>query len=274
MAALLPLVHRTPPRLYRWSRRLRRLSLLVFVVVIIFLGTVAYSAVRLVQSSPQSSGYSAGFAANGTMVVSGSVSLSNPGFYPLDGFELNLRILNSSGTYLGALLAGPVDVSAGGATSFPFSLSLPVSTGSAAESLLVTDQYLSVGVWGNANYAYLFPASVHFTQNKSWGAPFALLRITPGTPTSQGASVVVPVTLSFSNDASFTEVGSLAVGLYGSNGIECGASAFSLNVPSRTLFDQTQSIALAAGCSVAGGYAQATFTGSGATITLPREALP
>lgn len=274
MAALLPLTHRTPPRLYRLARLLRRLSVLLLVLILVFLGTVGYSAVRLVQSSPQSGGYTAGFAANGTVAVSGTVSLSNPGFYPLNGFEINLRILNSSGAFIGEASSGTVTIPAGGAASFPVSLSLPVTTGGPAASLLVTDQSLSVGIWGNATYAYLFPVSVHFAQNKSWGAPFALLHITPGTPTTVNGSAAVPVTLSFSNDASFTEFGRLVLGLYQSSGVECSATSFSLNVATGTLYDQTQDVPLDAGCSLAGGYALATFTGSGATIALPREALP
>jgi hypothetical protein len=274
MAALLPLVHRTPPRMYRLSRLLRRLSVIVLVVVLIYLGTVAYSAVQLIRASHQSEGYSAGFASNGTVAVTGSVSLSNPGYYPLTGFEINLRVLNDSGIYLGVLRAGPVDVAAGGSTTFPFSLYLPITAGSAAESLLVTDQYLSVGVWGNATYAYMFPVSVHFTQSKSWGAPFALFRVTPGTPTTVNGSVAIPVTISFTNDAGFADSGSLGIELYQSNSLPCGGTTFSMNVAPGTSYQQTQNIALTSGCSVAGGYAIPTYTGPSGPVTLPREALP
>jgi hypothetical protein len=274
MAALLPLVHRAPPRLYRVARLLRRLSVVVLVAALVFLGTAAYSAVRLIQASHQSEGYSAAFASNGTVAVTGSVSLSNPGYYPLTGFELNLRLLNSSGVYLGVLRAGPVDVAPGGSTSFPFSLYLPITSGSAAESLLVADQYLSVGVWGNATYAYLFPVSVHFSQSKSWGAPFALLRVTAGVRTTVNGSMAEPVTISFSNDASFADVGSLGIELYQANGLACGGTTFAMNVAAGTSYEQTQDLALASGCSVAGGYVIPTFSGPSGTVVLPREALP
>lgn len=274
MAALLPLVHRRPPRLYRFARLFRRLSLVALVVVIVFLGSVVYSAVRLAQSSPQSGGYTAGFDANGTVAVTGSLSLSNPGYYPLEGFVINLRVLNDSGTFLGNLQAGPVTVPAGNAASFPFAMYLPVSAGSAAESLLTQDQYLAVGIWGNATYAYLFPISVHFAQSKFWGAPFDMLHISPGTPIVTGGTVTVPVTVSFTNQADFTEFGTLSVTLYPPAGKACGGTTFALNVPSQTPFDQTQDVELASGCTVAGGYAEASYSTSGQNITFPPQALP
>ena len=274
MAALPYLRPRTPPPLYRLSRLLRRLSLVVLLVTVVFLATVAYSAVRLVQSSPQTGGYSASFASNDSVAVTGALQLSNPGIYPVAGFTLGLRVLNSSGDFLGALRAGPVTLAAGATTQFPVALYLPIAAGTPAESLLVNDQYLTVGVWGNATYAYLFPISVHFTQTKFWGAPFSGLKITAGTPTLIGGSLVVPVTVTFTNDAPFTEFGNLDVQVVQANGLVCGSGSFSLNVLPEALFDQTQNLGLSAGCSTAGGHVSAEFVSGGTTIPLPPEGLP
>jgi hypothetical protein len=265
---------RSAPAIYRLSRFLRRLSLVVLVLTIVFLATVAYSAVRLVQSSPQTGGYSASFASNGTVGVTGSVELSNQGFYPVSGFTLGLRVLNSSGWFLGELHAGPVTLAPGVATTFPIALYLPIAADPPAESLLVTDQYLSVGVWGNTTYAYLFPISVHFSQTKFWGAPFSNLRITTGSPTVENGSVVVPLMLTFTSHATFTELGTLSVQVFAATGLACGGGSFSLAVPPGEPFDQTQNIALSSGCSVAGGHAEAAFISGGTTIPLPPEALP
>jgi hypothetical protein len=274
MAALSYPRSRTPPTLYRVSRLFRRLSILVLVVIVIFLATVAYSAVRLVQSSPQTGGYAAAFASNDTVAIIGSVSLSNPGYYPVAGFTLGLRILNSSGGFLGSLKAGPVTLAAGSSTTFPIALYLPIAEGSPAGSLLVTDQYLTVGFWGNTTYAYLFPISVHFTQTKFWGAPFADLRVTTGAPTRMGGTVFVPVTVSFTNDATFTESGSLNAQVVQANGFICGTSSFPLNVAPGDLFDQTQNVGVSSGCSTAGGFVTTEFVSGGTIIPLPPEALP
>jgi hypothetical protein len=274
MAALRFPRSRTPPPLYWVARLLRRLSVVVLVVILVFLGTVAYSAVRLVQSSPQTGGYVASFGSNDTVAVTGSLELSNPGFYPVAGFTLGLRILNDSGAFLGTLRAGPVTLAPGGTTAFPIALYLPIAAGSAAESLLVTDQYLTVGIWGNTTYAYLFPISVHFTQTKLWGAPFSNLKVTAGAPTFMGGSLVIPITVTFTNDATFTEFGSLNFEVVQANGLGCGGGSFSLNVPPGTLFDQTQNVGISTSCSTAGGHVSSTFVSGGTTVPLPSEPLP
>jgi hypothetical protein len=263
-----------PPPLYRLARWFRRFSLIALIVLILFLASVGYSAFQIVRSSPQSGGYSAEFAANDTIAVTGSLTISNPGWYPLSGFALALRVENASGDLLGDLNDGPATLAAGATTTLPITFYLPIASNSPAESLLVTDQDLAVGVWGNATDAYLFPVSVHFDQQKSWGAPFDDLQVAVGTPVLQGGSTVVPVTISFTNDASFAEVGSINLALVASNGAVCGGASYPLNVGPGEPYDQTQDIGLSNGCSIAGGSALATFTGDGATIPLPPEALP
>ena len=265
---------RRPPGLYRLSRLLRRLSAVVLLVLVVYLATVGYSAYELASSSHQSGGFSASFASNNTVAVTGSLSVTNPGFYPVSGFSIALRIQNSSGALLGQLWQGPETLAAQATTSFPIALYLPIAPNSAASSLLENDQVLTVGVWGNATYAYLFPVSIHFDQNKSWGAPFADLRVSLGTPTIVNGALVVPLTLSFSNDASFAELGVLTTVLESSAGETCGTVSFTLNVPSQTAYDQTQNVVLTSGCSVAGGSADSTFTGEGTTVALPPEPLP
>ena len=266
---------RRPPGFYRVARILRRLSLVVLVLLMLFVATAGYSAYQFVQASPQSGGgYSAAFAANDTVAVTGSVSLSNPGYYPVAGFSLGLRILNASGALIGQLRSDPVTIGAGATTTFPVSLSLPLATAAPVVSLLVADQTLSVGVWGNATYAYLFPVSVHFDQEKSWGAPFANFQITAGTPSAGSNGFVVPITISFANHADFTESGTLRLALVSVGGPVCGTSSFPMDVPPGSLYDQTENVVLANGCSVAGGSAETTFVSGGETISLPPEPIP
>ena len=238
------------------------------------MASVGYSAAQLVQSSAQTGAYSANFAGNDTVSVQGSVSLSNPGYYPVSGFSLGLRIENASGTLLGDLSTSPVTLAPGATTTFPVRLSLPITAAGPAVSLLVHDQFLSVGVWGNATYAYLFPASVHFVQQKSWGAPFANLAITVGTPLAGSGGVSAPLTSAFANHADLTESGTLRVALVSAAGGTCGVGAFPMNVPPGTLYDATNPIALAGGCSLAGGNAIVTYVSGSTTVPLPPEAIP
>jgi hypothetical protein len=273
MSTVLPLEHHRPPRLYRLARLFRRLSVVVLVVLIVFVATAIYSAARVVQSSPQAGGFSPALAGNNTLEISGSVAFANPGFYPVTGFSVAVRVLNETGILLGSSTNGPTTLNAGGTTVFPVSIFIPVEPGGPAASLLVTDQTLNASVWGNATFAWLFPVSVHFAQNRSWGAPFADLSVAPGTPVMQNGTTVVPVSLSFSNDASFLVAGNLALLLAASNGVRCGNTTYTLDVPGGSSYMQTQDVTLSPGCSLAGGTAQATYTGSGVRVTLPPEPL-
>ncbi len=265
---------RRPPFAYRLARGLRRLSSVVLVLLMLYLATVAYSTYALAQSGPPAGSYTAGFVANDSLAVQGEFSIANPGLYPVEGLALTLRVLNSSGGFLGLVRSGSVTLAPGGTTTFPVAVYVPITPSSAAASLLVTDQVLSVGVWGNATYAYLFPVSIHFVQNRWWGAPFNGFRASAGVPSVSGGNVVVPITISFSNHAPLTETGALTLILRSSGGAPCGSTTFVLNVPSNSTFDQTQNVALASGCSISGGSAVATYTSGGTTIVLPPEAIP
>ena len=272
-SALLPILHHRPPRLYRVSRLLRRISLIVLVVVLLYLGSSVYSAVRLVESSAPSEKFSTAFAENDTVEIQGSVSISNPGYYPVSGFDLSLRVLNRTGTLLGVSRSGPTEIPAGNSTSFPVAIYVPAVAGSAAGSLLVADQPLTAIVWANASYAYLIPISVHVVQNRSWGAPFDSLRIAPGSVTNSGGSAAVSVTVSFLNHAPFADQGTLAVTLDSSSSAVCGSLSLTLNVPPGGDYDQNASVPIASGCPLPGGSILASYTSSGIAVQLPTEAL-
>lgn len=273
MAAPLTQV-RQPPPLYRLARAFRRLAVIVVILVAIYLATAGYSAYELVRSSPQNGGYAAGFGANDTVSVTGSFDLSNAGYYPLSGLEVSLRVLNASGVFLGNLAAGPVTLSPQSTTSFPFALYLPIAAEGPAASLLTTDQYLTVGFWGNATYAYLFPISVHFDQSKYWGAPFADLSVVVGPPTVEGGQLVVPLTISFNNHSDFVEDGSLNLEVVEASGASCGGTSLPVAVTPGGFFDQTTSLSVAASCSTSGAVVKAAFVGNGFSVELPPEALP
>ncbi len=274
MAATVLPTHSHPPGIYRLARAFRWLSTLVVVVLILYAGTVVYSAYEVARSSPQSHGFTAMFAPNGTVEIEGSFSLSNPGFYPIQSFSLTARVTNASGVFLGDLKVGPTEIAPSSTGVFPLAVYLPVTAGSAAASLLTEDQYLGLDAWGNATYAYVFPLSVTLSETRSWGAPFEGFSATAGTPTGGPGGITVPVTITFTNDASFTEDGTLAITIASSGGTACGGTSFPIDVPPGNLYDQTESVSLAAGCSPAGGSVLSTYTSEGTTIVLPPEAIP
>ncbi len=274
MAALVVPTYRQPPAAYRAARALRRVSSIVLVLLILYAGTVAFSAVEVARSSVQSRSLSASFAPNGTVEVVGSFTLSNPGLYPVDGVTLTARVANGAGVFLGKLAVGPNDIGPSSTGVFPFALYLPVSAAGPAASLLTEDQYLGVDAWGNATYAYLFPISVSLTENRSWGAPFEGFQATVGTPSGGGGTVTIPVTVTFSNHAGSPDEGTLAFVIDSPGFVHCGGGSFAIDVPSDGFYDQTQNVALSSGCNPSGGQVLSTYSSSGGSAPLPPEAIP
>jgi hypothetical protein len=246
----------------------------VLIALIIYAGTVAYSAVEVARSSVQSRSLSASFASNGTVEIIGSFTLSNPGLYPIQGFALIARVTNGAGVLLGMLGVGPTEIAPSTTGVFPIALYLPVSAPGPAQSLLTEDQYLGVNAWGNATYAYLFPLSVSLSETRFWGAPFEDLQASVGTPSSGGGTITVPVTLTFANHAASPDTGTITFVLESSNFVDCGGGSFSLAVPAGEFYDQTQNAVLSPGCPLSGGELLTTYSNGGGAIPLPPEALP
>jgi len=265
---------RTPPGLYRLARAFRRVSLVLLVLVLVFLASAIYSAVEVVRSGPTAGNFSAAFVSNGTVAVSGDLNFSNNGFYPISDFSVHVRVLNQSLDYLGEGSFGPITLPSGAVQPITITFHLPVGSSGPGASLLTQDQVLNVSVWGNATYAYLIPVSIAVETNKSWGAPFADLEVSIGTPFSGGVGIEVPVTIQYENHAKFDESGTLQFSVVSANGPSCGGSSFPVSVPAGSGFDQTKDVSIQSGCSPAGGTLVAAYVTNGLTIPLPPEAIP
>jgi hypothetical protein len=267
-------VHSYPrrmPLLYRLGMGFRRASVLVLVLLILFVGSVVYSTSELGQSPPQVSSFSVGFGANSTMILVGSLTVSNPGFYPVQALTLSARVVNETGMFLGNFALGPTDLAGQATNEYPLEMYLPVVATGPGASLLVRDQFVTIALWGNATFGYLFPAGITLFQNRSWGAPFANLAYRVGSASPNGT---VPVSVSFQNQASLTEAGVLRVSVVASTGILCGSVGWTLNVAPDQPFSGTQPLTLATGCSPVGGTLVGEYTTPDYSVPLPPEAVP
>jgi len=269
-----PLYHKPPipPGIYRAARALRRISTILLVFVIVFVAIVAYSGVQIVKAKPSVGTSTTELEPNDTVAVTTSFSLTNPTYFAIHDFALHFLIVNASGTPLLDTTAGPDSVPAGGSTVLPIDLYLPVTA--SATSLLTENQYLDWYVWGNASYAYLFTVSVGVATERSWGAPFDNLTADVGAPFMANGALVVPVTISFTDDANFADVGNLDFQVVPPAGADCAQGGFVLNVPAGQPYDQTQDVGIAPGCDPAGGHVASEFVVNGATIPLPPEPIP
>ncbi len=261
-----------PPGIYRAARALRRLAVIVLVLTIVFVGFVAYSAVQIVRSHPQVGSSSSALEPNGSVAYSTSFTLTNPTYLEIQSFQLVVRIANASGGVLVDDATPVTTVPAGGTSSVPFTFFLPLTAGTS--SLLTVDQYLDWNVWGNATYGYLFPVSIGVNTERSWGAPFANLSLTLGTPVTMGGSLEVPVELSFVDDASFADAGTVNFEVVASDGTTCSTGQFALDVPGGQSYSTTQDVPIATGCDPAGGHVDAQYLEGGTSIPLPTESIP
>jgi hypothetical protein len=267
-------IYRHPPLIYRTAQVLRWFGIFVLVALVLYAGSVAYSAAEVAHASVQSRSLSAVSVSNGAIEINGSFTLTNPGYYPIQDLELAARIANATGVHLGTITVGPDTVPGGGKAAFPIAIAVPIAASLAAESLLVEDQYIEVHAWANVTYAYLFPLSVTLSENRSWGAPFEGLKVSVGTPVVSNGTVTTPVTISFSNHASFVENGGLSFEIESSSSADCGGGSFSLDVPPGALYDKTQNVTLNTGCDPMGGEVVVTYTIYGSSTTLPPEPIP
>jgi hypothetical protein len=261
-----------PPGIYRAARALRRLAVVVLVLTIVFVAFVAYEAVQVVKSRPQVGSSAVALEPNGTVGFLTSFSLTNPTYLPIQAFSLQLRILNDTGQLLLDQGTPVTTIGSMASTVVPVDFYLPLSSGDA--SLLTVDQYLNWNIWGNATYGYLFPVSIGVQTQRSWGAPFDNLSVAVGAPVDMGGTLVVPVDLSFTNDASFADDGDVEFQVVSSGGATCASGSFTIDVPSNTGYAMMQNVPITPGCNPSGGHVDAQYLEGGTSIPLPPQAIP
>jgi len=244
----------------------------VLLLVILYVGVVAYSAVQVVKTAPGVGADTVQLESNDTVGILTSFTLTNPGLFPIQQFALHFRILNGSDIPLFSSTVSSGSIAARASSVLPIDLYVPLTT--AGTSLLTENQYLQWNVWGNATYGYLFPVSIGVQTARSWGAPFDNLSAEIGTPGAANGSETIPVTVTFSNDASFADAGTLVFQVVPVAGSTCAEGSFVMNVPPGDPYSSTEQVPIASGCDFLGGHVTAEFVGSGYTVPFPPEAIP
>ncbi|MFZ0891186.1 MAG: hypothetical protein WB778_06450 [Thermoplasmata archaeon] len=265
----------SPPPSYRLSRGFRRASTIALVLIIIFVLSAVYSFAQFARSVSASEQHSFALESNNTAEFDLTLNLTNPGFYPIAGFQVHSEIMLQNGSFLSQATSPATTLNAGSAGSIPLQFLIPLDAAGAASSLAVDDQSLHLLSWGNATYAYLVPVSFEISNNFSWGAPFEGLNVTVGTPTAApNGTVSADVSVAYSNDASFPELGTFEANLRSPSLTVCGEASYSVDTPAQQMFEETTTVYFAPGCSPSGGTVVAEFVGPTFTLVLPSEAIP
>jgi len=261
------------PALYRISRALRIAATLALVLILLFVGLAFYSAAQVRPKFDPHSSTGFVLASNGTAHLTATLNLSNPGFFAIAPISVALQLHYPDGSLLALGGSPTVEVAPGATGVVPVSLWVPLS--SATATLLTQDQNLTAHLWANLTYATLFHLQLTALNNLSWGAPFEGFSATPGTPQPQSnGTVLVPVQITFRNDASFDVVGTLTVTIADAQGAACSTTPVTIDTLKGSSFGQTLSFYLSGGCNPSGGTIVATYSGNGLTYAFPPEAIP
>jgi hypothetical protein len=276
------MISRRPSALYRFAQILRVLAILALVFLVLFLATVAYSAVELGEGVAKQEGslhHSVSATFVGTdILVTITFPIPNQGYYNVRGLTLAAVFNNQTiqSTPLAVTTGGPVNIPGHGESNLSLLTSFDVSN-PAAPDLLLHDGEIQGALWLNASYAAVIPVNLEVTFNYHWGAPFANLSYDVGQPVPHpnNDTVAVPVTVHFEDHTPGLSIdGTVAVVVTQQNGTVCVHQSFPFPIregPNTNL----ETFYSPANCKFAGATVSSTFTAPGiAPITLPSETIP
>lgn len=275
------MLQRRPSALYRLAQILRVLAILALVFLVLFLVTVAFSAVELGEGIAKQSGSlheSTSASLVGTSVVVGiTFPLANQGYYNVRDLTLVAIFTNESiqSTPIAVTeTAQPVTIPGHGTANVSlltaFDLSEP-----AGPFLLLHDAGIQGALWLNASYAAVIPVNLEVGFTYHWGAPFANLSYDIGTPSLQSnQTIAVPVTIYFENHTPGLRLaGNVSVVVTQPNGTNCTKQTFPVHTMQgpNTLMETFYSPET---CSLSGDTIHSTFSAPGLSIVLPTETIP
>lgn len=262
-----------PPRLVRVTRALKRASLILFVVFILYLATIAYSFGTVAKDlHPNGGSTPATFVLVGASTILGSQSLnvSNPGLYSL-ALDGGVVVYTSAGSVIGHGTTPSGRIAAGASGMLAFDVLVSVAPRTPGQALLTNSATLEFGIWVNVTVGLVLvvPVSAHLVQNESWGAPFLGAVVSANVVGSHAN-----LTLAFRNDASFSLAGSLAFQLLTPGGASCGAGAFGVSTPSGQPFDQTTEVSSSCANLTGDSFVATLGGGFGSPFSVQLPAIP
>ncbi|MGI0139541.1 MAG: hypothetical protein ACREBT_00055 [Thermoplasmata archaeon] len=254
------------PPLLRTSNWLHRVAAIVTVVLLVYVGSIAYSAAHVSVQTPNGGFGSLGGQSLGPNRVSYSteINLTNGGFYSITGFSVSVVSYLAGGPVVGGYAGQSTTIGAGARMQIPLQVDVNVAPGYPGQMLLTQNATLEIEGWVNATLGYLVSASVGFTggNGTSWHAPFADYRVGATI-----AGLLADATLEFTNGLDLTLAGTLTLTLVDASDAACGSGTMAVNVPGSHSFSGSTEIALSAGCTPA--FAESTLSGPGYALTLP-----
>ena len=262
-----------PPPLFRVSRLLGRIGIVVAVVILSYVGLTVYSASQIGVGSGGSP-TTVNVSQNVVTLTSG-FSLANHGVLAITGVSITSVVRYPDGTLLGVASSPTLTIPPATNSTIPVSISVPLSAGAEAAALLTHSVHLPAETSANVTFGGIVTVRVLDSSGFDWGAPFDSLNATVGSPMAQpNGTVAVPVQISFNNRAQFDENGQFNYAILSSTGATCASGMIPVQVPPGGAFNQGVTVYLPASCSASGGAVALSYTGAGLNLALPKEPIP
>jgi hypothetical protein len=210
--------------------------------VILFSGTVVYSAMQIRMSFEESPQVT---ASNGTLTISIPFTISNEGFYDISMLNITTRIraenettLSSSSSFIREIPKGSVvnEVHA-------ITVSLEDIATKNLTYLLFNDADLNMDMLVALTYADTIPLKILSNLTMPWGAPLSNLTIGEISVSLQ-PPYRVNVPLSFENHAFFSLNGTIRLEIVDSFGNLIGSGAADIFVPAGYSYDETIAVTI------------------------------
>ncbi len=269
-----------PSALYRLAQILRVLAILALVFLVLFLATVAFSAVQMGEGIAKQAGtlhHSLSAEAIGTnILVNVTFPIPNQGYYNVRGLTLVAIFINQTiqSTPLAVTTAGPTNIPGYGMGNVSLLTAFDMAN-PAGPFLLLNDAELQGVLFLNASYAAVVPINLKVAFNYHWGAPFANLSYSNGTPTPEpNDTIAIPVTIFFENHTpGLVMTGAIEATVTEGNGTVCTRQTFPVEThPGPVTLMET--IYAPDTCSFSGDTITSVFSSPGPppfSINLPTE---
>jgi len=186
---------------------------ILWILVIIFSGTVVYSAtqVGIETGEPHVT------TSNDTVITSVPFTINNMGFYDITNLKITTHITDKNGTTISDSTTPPSLIPKDSKVQIPFNISINLNdlTANTLTYLLTNDTVLNLDMLVALTYAHAIPLEISLNTTMPWGAPLYNLTV-------DGITIVSPnqvnVSLSFENHAFFSLNGTLSLEVWDSAG--------------------------------------------------------
>lgn len=199
-------------------------TIVLLVLVILFSGTLVYSAMQVGIEL----GETQVTASNGTIITSVPFTINNKGFYDLSNLEIATYITDENGTSISNSTTSS-SISKGSKDTIPHNISISLNeiTAKNLTYMLTNDTVLNMDILVALTYAHAIPLKISLNTTMDWGAP--LYNLTVG-----GISPVPPnqvdVSLSFKNNAFFSLNGTIRLEIWDSSENKIGSGTGPISV--------------------------------------------